>query len=403
MIALVAIAVTAVGWLSYRSLEQAILPRVLDRIETHSRLVAFDLESHVSGARGDIAGFQSAAALNGLIRAHFAGGIDPVDGLSERTWRERIAERLLAELKAKPTYAQFRIIGIEDGGREIIRVDRSGPNGTVRLVPATELQRKDERPYFKDTIGLPANEVYVSPLDLNQENGVVETPYVPTLRIAAPLYASDGKPFGIVIVNVDMRPAFDRVRSSVRQGGSIYVVDSRGDYLVHPDRSREFGSDLGTQIDWRKDFPSLVPLLGDHAKRRGDGAGSNRKAGRRGARSRPSGRQGMGRGHRNRAERRHHGACHDDPEHLAAGRLDRGAGRGGTGATDRAIADASDRAADRGSRRHHARRRGSHSGQCGRRDRRAGAGVCPDGCGIDREDARTAARGRGTSPHRSRP
>jgi len=37
MIALVAIAVSAVGWLSYRSLEQAILPRVLDRIETQSR------------------------------------------------------------------------------------------------------------------------------------------------------------------------------------------------------------------------------------------------------------------------------------------------------------------------------------------------------------------------------
>jgi hypothetical protein len=36
MILLVTIAVTAVGWLSYRSLEQALLPRVLDRIETHS-------------------------------------------------------------------------------------------------------------------------------------------------------------------------------------------------------------------------------------------------------------------------------------------------------------------------------------------------------------------------------
>ena len=47
MILLVAIAVSAVGWLSYRSLEQALLPRVLDRIETHSRLVATDLESYV--------------------------------------------------------------------------------------------------------------------------------------------------------------------------------------------------------------------------------------------------------------------------------------------------------------------------------------------------------------------
>jgi PAS domain S-box-containing protein len=262
MIALVAIAVTAVGWLSYRSLEQQILPRVLDRTETHSRLVAFDLQSHVNGARGDIAGFRSAAALNGLIRAHLAGGIDPVDGLSERTWHDRIAERLLAELGAKPNYAQFRIIGIEDSGREMVRVDRSGPNGAARLVPNAELQRKGERPYFKNTVGLPANEEYVSALDLNQENGALETPYVPTLRIAAPLHAPDGKPFGIVIVNVDMRPAFDRVRASVRQGGNIYVVGNRGDYFVHPDRSREFGSDLGKPTDWRKDFPSMASLVG---------------------------------------------------------------------------------------------------------------------------------------------
>ena len=50
MIALVAIAVSAVGWLSYRSLEQALLPRVLDRIETNSRLVATNLEA-MSAAR----------------------------------------------------------------------------------------------------------------------------------------------------------------------------------------------------------------------------------------------------------------------------------------------------------------------------------------------------------------
>ena len=262
MILLVAIAVTAVGWLSFRSIEQALLPRILDRIEAHSRLLAIDLQSQVRGARGDIAGFRAAAALNGLIRAHLAGGTDPVDGLSEKSWHDQFAQRLLAELEAKPAYAQFRVIGIEDGGREIVRVDRSGPDHAIRLVPEAELQRKGDRGYFKDTISLPANAIYVSALDLNQENGVIEVPHVPTLRIATPLMGPDGKPFGIVIINIDMRPAFDRVRSSVRQGGEIYVVNKRGDYLVHPDPTREFGSDLGTPTNWQKDFPDLAPSLG---------------------------------------------------------------------------------------------------------------------------------------------
>src|SRR6266481_3218863 len=93
MIALVAIAVSAVGWLSYRSLEQMIPPRILDRTETHSRLVASDLQSHERNAPADIASFRYAAALNGLIRGHLAGGIDPIDGVTEKTWHQRIAQR----------------------------------------------------------------------------------------------------------------------------------------------------------------------------------------------------------------------------------------------------------------------------------------------------------------------
>src|SRR6202035_5650086 len=84
MIALVAIAVAAVGWLSYRNLEQGILPRVLDRIQTQSRLIATDFESYVAGARGDIAGLRSTAGVNGFIRAHVNGGTDSVDGVSEK-------------------------------------------------------------------------------------------------------------------------------------------------------------------------------------------------------------------------------------------------------------------------------------------------------------------------------
>jgi PAS domain S-box-containing protein len=261
MITLVTVAVSAVGWLSYRSLEQAFLPRVLDRIETHARLVAADLQSSVRGARADVAAFRSAAALNGLIRAHLSGGIDPVDGLSAQTWHERIAERLSAELEAKPAYALFRIIGLEDGQREIVRADRMGPNGAVRIVPDAELQQRGDRTYFKETIQLRPGTVYVSPLNLTTENVVVKTPRTPVLRIATPVFAPDGKAFGIVIINVDMQPAFDRVRSSVRQGGQIYVVNARGDYLVHPDPAREFGSQLGKSINWQTDFPDLASSL----------------------------------------------------------------------------------------------------------------------------------------------
>ena len=63
MILLVAVAVSAVGWLSHYSLERAFLPRVLDRIETQSGLLASQLEAQTKGARADIATFQTRAAV----------------------------------------------------------------------------------------------------------------------------------------------------------------------------------------------------------------------------------------------------------------------------------------------------------------------------------------------------
>lgn len=262
MILLVTVTVAAVAWLGYRNITQAVIPRVLERVEAQSHLLATNLESYVSGVRGDLIGYRSAAAINGLIRAHIGGGIDAADGVSEQTWRERIATRLAAEIEAKPSYGQFRIIGLDDDQRELVRVDRSGPNGSARIVPDGELTRKGERTYFQETIRLAPGEIYVSPLDLATRQGGTTTAYIPTLRVATPLFTPDGKPFGIIIANIDMRPALDRVRASTNSGGAIYVVNSRGDYLVHPDPAQEFGSLRGHPTNWRNDFPFFAAAAG---------------------------------------------------------------------------------------------------------------------------------------------
>ena len=281
MVALVSIAVSAVGWLSYRSLEDALLPRVLDRIENHSRFVATNLESHVRTTRGDIATFRGLAAVSGLMRARLNGGIDPTDGTTEAMWRERLAGRLMAQMALKPAYA-LRFIGIEDGHREILRVDRSGPDGAARVVPEAELKQVGDAPYFHDTIKLGPDESYVSPVSLNEEGGVLDMPHAATMRIAMPVMAPDGKPFGAVVLNVDMRPALDRVRRAVRPGELVYLVDARGDYLVHPDRSREFGLQRGKPTNWRTELPyfaafqgtdkSIAQIVPDRAGRRGGAA-----------------------------------------------------------------------------------------------------------------------------------
>jgi len=262
MVALVLLTAAAVGYLSYRNVEAGMLPTELERVETRARQLASELEAYVRSARADVIAFRSAVALEGLVRASQAGGTDPDSGLSAAQWGERFAARFAAELAAKPSYANFRVIGTADNGREILRVDRSGANDTIRIVPAAELQHQGDRDYFRQAVRLRLGEVYVSPIDLNQEHGAIEVPYRPVIRVAAPVHAPDGRIFGIITINVDLRPAFDLIRSATRPGRRTFVVNERGDYLVHPDPTREFGFEFGTPARWQDEFPEFAAALG---------------------------------------------------------------------------------------------------------------------------------------------
>jgi PAS domain S-box-containing protein len=256
MVALVLLATTAVGVLTYRNIAAFALPRALDRIDTHAQLLATELAAAVRGARADVIGFRSAVAAIDLMTAHLNRASDPAAAANEAEWKRRLGQRFAAELVSKPNYYEFRFIGVEDGGRELVRVDRLGAGGSTRIVADGDLQRKGDREAFQQTIALPPGEVYVSPVDLN-----VEAPHIPVLRVAAPVHAPDGRPFGLIIINVDMRPAFARIRSAAIRGGLSYVVNDRGDYLVHPDPAREFGFAVGRPAHIQNDFPDFARIL----------------------------------------------------------------------------------------------------------------------------------------------
>jgi len=257
MIGLVVLTAAAVGALIHRQIEQRALPRALERLDTRATLLTQQLESSIAGAQSDV-GVQG-QSIEGLARS--AGrDTDPVTGSTVDSFKRRIAARFVAELTAKPEYSRFRLIGIADGGRELVRVDRRGPGGAIRVVPDAELQRQGDQDYFQAAIKIPAREIYASPIDFNRERGSLEKPYLPTLRVAAPVEVPNGGRFGIMIVNIDMRAAFDRLRNAGREG-DLYAVNEAGDYLIHPDLGREFGFELGTPFRIQDDFPEFAKLL----------------------------------------------------------------------------------------------------------------------------------------------
>jgi hypothetical protein len=134
MVTLVLVAAAAVGVLTYRNLEAIALPSALERMEMHTRILATELEAPIIAARADVN--TQGRLVQGVVRASLAGGRDPLDGTPEAQWRSALASRFTAELAAKPAYARFGLVGIADGGREIVRVGEvlSGANDRIASI-----------------------------------------------------------------------------------------------------------------------------------------------------------------------------------------------------------------------------------------------------------------------------
>jgi len=134
-----------------------------------------------------------------------------------------LAAQYLAFVKHRRQYDKVRFIDVE--GRERVRADRLG--GTPRIVPAHELQDKSDRPFVTAALNVAAGEIYISPFDLNVENGVIEQPIKPTIRVATPVLDDGGRKRGIVVLNYLGEAILSRVRALSTEGkGQAWLVNS---------------------------------------------------------------------------------------------------------------------------------------------------------------------------------
>lgn len=150
-----------------------------------------------------------------------------------------VERAFLAFSQSRRVYSRIRYV--DQRGQEVARVDFDGERHEV--VPASALQHRSDRSYFREAMAVRPGTVYVSPMEPDDERGKVEFPPKPVVRYAMPLVDSRGERRGIVIVDFNAWRLLSRVLSLGRERGDVSLVDSRGVYLVHSRRaSSESGS-----------------------------------------------------------------------------------------------------------------------------------------------------------------
>lgn len=153
-------------------------------------------------------------------------------------------------------YHQIRYL--DETGFERVRVDYD-KNKFVEI-SGGDLQDKSSRYYFVETMQLDKGEVYVSQLDLNIEENVVENvgtmnnpKYIPMIRYATPVFDSAGERRGIVILNIHAVLFLDYVRE-IEGMDNVYLLNQDGFYLSHNEMSKEYGFMFENEITFFNDY-----------------------------------------------------------------------------------------------------------------------------------------------------
>jgi hypothetical protein len=150
----------------------------------------------------------------------------------------KISNIFLDFCKSSTLYDQIRFL--DENGMEIIRVNYD--QGRPGIVPKEQLQNKTKRYYFTDVIRLESGQFFVSPLDLNVEQGLIEQPLKPTIRFGTPIVDLNGQKQGIVLLNYLGANIIRHLdEASVGTIGKFMLLNSHGYWLKGLDSKDEWG------------------------------------------------------------------------------------------------------------------------------------------------------------------
>lgn len=181
--------------------------------------------------------------------------------LRDRQSATSLAEDFVLIASAVQGYDQIRLLGLD--GQEVLRVNRVGDSASV--VPENMLQDKSGRDYFQAALKLSQDETYISPVDLNQENGVTEVPYKEVIRCAKQIFDGDAKPLGVVITNyIGTRFLPDQEDAAAR--GHTMLLTRDGSFIQGPARYPRFATLLNIPPPSRFDdfYPGVWDTIKQH-------------------------------------------------------------------------------------------------------------------------------------------
>lgn len=177
---------------------------------------------------------------------------------------DNFSSELVNISRNKTVYDKIRFIA--SSGQEVVRVNYKF--GSPYIVPKSKLQDKSERYFFVNAMNARRGDIYISPMDLNEDNGMIEIPFKPMIRAAVQVYDSKNKNRGVFVINYMASDLLEKLKALAKtSNGEVMLVNGDGYWLLSNVEDDQWGFQL-TERSSRKfqyDFPDEWQTISTNA------------------------------------------------------------------------------------------------------------------------------------------
>ncbi len=237
--------------------EQTLLEQRRQEIQHHLETESQFINSLLDTASRDVVFLSQIPAIRIFSSTQFSAKRKAIETrMLEQFSKISSTEVFFDFLRTNPLYQQLTYLDIN--GVERLRINQL--QGIISLVDDDLLVDQSSQTYFLNTMVFPKDNVYISDIERYDHQNPDENAINPIIRLATQVYDKRDKLQGILVINVSGKILLNIIENTMTKNSSIFLIDSDGFYLAHPDANKSWSKLRGNQYTLQTDYPSLDNL-----------------------------------------------------------------------------------------------------------------------------------------------
>ena len=169
-------------------------------------------------------------------------------GFIMESWRLGLERLFRSQLSEKELYSQIELVGVADGGRELIQVFRS--ESGIETASVRQLALKTDFDYLNkvDTLDRAGSHIAEVTLDKGSSDGSGKTG--PAIQFTLPIHDERNTLFGVLVVHADLHSMLRKTLPQLPRGHTVVLTTLEGDFLEYDAQKTEISFHFRSDPNW---------------------------------------------------------------------------------------------------------------------------------------------------------